>query len=50
MICCSGDVLKISASLCNAHTLGLEISKGEARDGLRMAVMRSNTAFGRSVY
>ena len=37
-------VLNISASLCNAHKLGLETSNGEAGDGFCRAVMRSSAA------
>ena len=37
-------VWKISASLCKAHTLGLEISKGEAGAGFWMAVIKSRAA------
>ena len=36
-------VWKISASLCNAHKLGLEISHGEAGEGFWRAVMRSKS-------
>ena len=37
-------VLNISASLCDAHKLGLENSKGEAGDGFCRIVTRSSSA------